>query len=305
MIVWIVCSLNAVFTRDSLPPSTQACPLINNGANMHIFATFHSDPDQLRQFDANLTAHAFESDLLNSVNVFNTTPTHSHVFYRKYQKTVIHLVMLQKHDTYFLIQKVRLPPFRLNASQLVFGQHDAIYDLFNLEHNLVNDVKMLFPMDRRHFLFQMGYSRFIDCRKDLAAKWRKDYPSSPEVISLIEVQLKAFLSELQVMNQTKDTVDVIKKLMKATSLPIFLDGGSLIGWARHCGEVTSPSDRGQSLNLTPGPLRKRRGLRDVRAVEQLQVRFSSRVDQRHATSMVFHRSVRPSVACVRIAPVQR
>lgn len=67
-------------------------------------------------------------------------------------------------------------------------------------------------------MFQIPHSTFLECRHDLAKKFESKYPQDGEAAERLV-----------------KTLDVIKGIMKKTLLPIWMDGGSLLGWARHCG----------------------------------------------------------------------
>ena len=216
-IVWQLLTKNdqkLLKRRFSIPKTAKKCETISGGQSLMSFGAF-DDQVPTTAFLDQLSKRGFTSAIYKHTD---QKPLH---FAVKKNSTIIHVTSFTKRNNFFYIHEFSDPPFSVNKSELRFGHVVSAYDSFELDHNLVNGVKLLFPAEKRHFLFQMKYIRFLECRHELAEKWKKEYPS-----------------EAKVTQQTKETVDTMRKLMKVNSVPIFLDGGSMIGWARHCGEAS-------------------------------------------------------------------
>jgi hypothetical protein len=143
----------------------------------------------------------------------------SHHMARK-ESQIIHTVTFYQRNKFLITQELSTPAFEVPVKELRFGATRQAFEPIILEYYVVNGAKVLFPKNIRQVLFEMPHSQFLECRHDLAAKHNKKY------------RLKG-----EPLNQLQETITVMRKITYKVLMPIWLDGGSLIGWARHCGAI--------------------------------------------------------------------
>ena len=143
----------------------------------------------------------------------------SHHLARK-EGQIIHTVTFFKRNTFLVTHELRNPPFGVSVKELRFGATKQAFEPIKLTYNNINNAKVILPQQRAQLLFEIPHSQFLECRHDLAAKYDVKY-------ALKDVAL----------TQLQETIKVMRQITYKVQMPIWLDGGSLIGWARHCGAI--------------------------------------------------------------------
>lgn len=140
------------------------------------------------------------------------------------ENAVIHVVIFYQRNSFLQIHALPDASFA-QKHDLRFGNFDAAFENITLAIRKVNKQQVMIPDDHVRFLFEMPHSQFLECRHDLAAKHNRNYPltrgARTDLISSLEA---------------------IRNVTYKTLLPVWMDGGSLIGWARHCGAVPYERD---------------------------------------------------------------
>lgn len=208
--------------RDSVPERTDKCKLTSKRLRFISFGIFVNQLSNQETMKDTLLERGFKTETLSQQDVLNGETLH---FISKKGSVVIHVATFTPRSEFFLIQKMKEAPLGLRLPDFRYGRFLGAFDGFRLKYSMLNGIKMLFPEDPAYFLFQIKYSRFEECHHELAALWEKSYPKN-----------------IDMAKKMTETVYVMRNLTKKALLPIWLDGGSLIGWARHCGEVPHERD---------------------------------------------------------------
>ena len=116
-----------------------------------------------------------------------------------------------------------------------------------------------------------------------------------------------------IKNNTIESIVQVKKLISENNIPIWLDGGTLLGWARHCG-VVSRLHNMQKKNLgsvsfflffTIDIIRAQQWFCDIYRVQRGKVRFGAKNVQRYQEAMVFVGIFWVSLGCATTSRNQR
>lgn len=140
----------------------------------------------------------------------------SHIFLRE-GKEIVHIVVFFGRNAFFFVFEVPLPPMNLKHEDLRYGSSDMAFEQISLSYHSIEGMKVLLPTDYLKLLFELPHSRFLECHKDRAKMYYKKYPQTPDSLARLH-----------------STIDVMRQLIFTLKIPIWMDGGSLIGWARHC-----------------------------------------------------------------------
>ena len=220
-ILWKACTAkekNKLHRRRAVPDFARACSKTKDGKNyITTLAAFELDLRILQSDDLRmkLTSEGFNvsghRDL--SVRAGRTT----HLIVRK-KKSIIHVVIFFQRNFFLQIHSLPTDSYGIHAADIRFGKEDAAFENIGLSARLLNGQTVLIPAEHLRFLFEIRHSKWRECRHDLAAKHNKKYPLTGEpLVDLIS------------------TLEAIRNVTYHTLLPVWMDGGSLIGWARHCG----------------------------------------------------------------------
>lgn len=220
-ILWKACSAkekNKLHRRRAVPDFARTCSRTEDGNNYFTtLAIFDSDMLTLQSdgFRSKLATAGFNitdhSDL--AVRAGKTT----HLLIRK-KRAVIHVVVFFQRNFFLQIHALPSVSYGISQTDLRFGRDDAAFENITLTLRRLNGKTVLIPTENLRFLFEIKHSKFLECRFDLAEKHNKKYPLTGEpLVDLI------------------GTLQAIRNVTYHTLLPVWMDGGSLIGWARHCG----------------------------------------------------------------------
>ncbi|CAF1098910.1 unnamed protein product [Adineta steineri] len=144
-----------------------------------------------------------------------------HIFI-EYNQQIIHLAILHKQNSYFLIHK--------NTAQLPIdiklSYGDTLRILEPFESKLVEN-KFSFPRNVSHFLWLYNTSEFLECNQNLANHMENKY-------NLYQNKSQLNLTILPM----RTIVNALNNLEKHH----WLAGGTLLGWYRHCGLIPYTQD---------------------------------------------------------------
>jgi hypothetical protein len=124
-----------------------------------------------------------------------------------------------------MVRELTYPAFGISVQELRFGSTAQAFEVVTIEQHSIGGAPFLLPKERKRILFEMNYSKFLECRHDLAAKYEKDN----QISNMTAARLKA-------------SIELIRKMVYNVTIPLWLSGGSLIGWARHCGTIEFDRD---------------------------------------------------------------
>lgn len=212
---------NKLKDHYSVPEGAVDCTQTTNGVTLITFGIFVDDlPSD--------TIHRRLQELGFSTVSYSDQEIHEgrmlHFMARK-RDVVIHLVTFTPRSEFLFIHPLPHALFNISREDLRYGAFAAAFDQFKLRYHLLNNFNILFSSNVPYFLFQINYSRFQECNHELAKLWDKDFPPKEDMTI-----------------KMKETVKAIRLLTSSNLIPIWLDGGSLLGWARHCGQVPHERD---------------------------------------------------------------
>lgn len=149
----------------------------------------------------------------------------------------IHLVVVHKRPNYFLIKPLVGLNDTVTTRELQFGQTSQAFDKFHVTSYATQGYKILLVEKVSYFLMELKFSQFIDCDRTLAKKVKFDAPVPPlNWWPALELARKDMSSKLN------ESFKLIKMLEKQLLIPLWLDGGTLLGWNRQCSVINYDHD---------------------------------------------------------------
>lgn len=144
--------------------------------------------------------------------------------------TLIHLIVLEAQENgHLLIKGIDEDGWTVNSKLLVhrnelsFAQFDQLFDDFEtqLVEDPANDVtfQVVASQSLANFLMQRKYSRKIDCDRQLAAQMNKEAKKLLNDAKVTQEMVETLKSSLKMVNE----------LSKQLLIPLWLDGGTLLG----------------------------------------------------------------------------
>lgn len=140
-----------------------------------------------------------------------------HIIIRS-KDTLIHVAIFAQRGNMHMVHAFSDPEkFGIKSDELRIGKYEAAFELITPSPVQLNGKFILIPQNKLGYLFELPHSQFLECRHDLAKKWRANYSLTQEVTKRLN-----------------ETLKVMRHLIFDLQVPIWMDGGSLLGWARHC-----------------------------------------------------------------------
>ena len=143
--------------------------------------------------------------------------------------------------------------YKIEKNELTYGQSAQAFDAFdviqykvppsNQQVAAMNEPTIILPQNISLFLFQYKYSNFIECNKTLAAQTKATRKERNET------------KDGKIGEKMKGSLQVLRLLEKTFLIPLWFDGGSLLGWNRECGVLSFDHDIDvvTYMHLTPVP----------------------------------------------------
>lgn len=166
----------------------------------------------------------------------------THVFALS-NSVIIHIVILFRRSNFWYIKPVdhnQAVQYKIEKNELTYGQSAQAFDVFdvvqfkvpasNVQVAAAEEPTVIVPQNISRFLFQYKYSKFIECNKELAAETRKIRKERNET------------QDEKIGEKMKGSLQVLKLLETNFLIPLWFDGGSLLGWNRECGVLPFDHD---------------------------------------------------------------
>ncbi|CAF0764509.1 unnamed protein product [Rotaria sp. Silwood1] len=182
--------------------------------------TFAIIDDSVERFFRYFQERNFSIKLSETI-LSNQKTSIDHIFI-EYKNKIIHLAVLHKYKSFYLIQKNILP---LSENiQLSYG--DTLRAVEPIEIN-VHEYSFFYPRNVSHFLWLYQTSKFLHCNRILADEMENQF------------NLHQNASQLNLtVTPMKHIAFALNKLEKH----YWLAGGTLLGWYRHCGLIPFTQD---------------------------------------------------------------
>ena len=149
---------------------------------------------------------------------------------------IIHILVLFQRSRFWYIKPVdpdQAKEYKIERNELTYGQSAQAFDVFDvmqykvppsdLQVATMNEPTIIVPQNISLFLFQYKYSHFIECNKTLAAQTKQVRKDRNET------------EDEKIGEKMEGSLQVLKILEKNFLIPMWFDGGSLLGWNRECG----------------------------------------------------------------------
>ena len=166
----------------------------------------------------------------------------THVFALS-NSVIVHILVLFQRSTFWYVKPVETNQaleYKIERDELTYGQSPQAFDAFDVEQfkvpasNLqlatMNEPTVIIPKNVSLFLFQYKFSSFIECNKELAAQTKLVRKERNET------------DDDKIGDKMKGSMQVLKLLEKNLLVPLWFDGGSLLGWNRECGVLPFDHD---------------------------------------------------------------
>lgn len=147
------------------------------------------------------------------------------------QVGTLHLAVIFSRSDYFWISDFTDHNFNSNLSITL----PMAVQRFSCRYFAVSDYhRFCIPAERGHYLWQLQYSRFLECHyEDIVWKFEKDYP-------LEKVDTTPHADSLREMMRIGNKFEV----------PIMLAYGTLLGWYRQCDYIVHSRDIDTTMFIT-------------------------------------------------------
>ncbi|CAF1108246.1 unnamed protein product [Rotaria sordida] len=157
-----------------------------------------------------------------SENILSNHKTSIDHIFIEYKQKIIHLAILHKYKSFYLIEENILP---LSENiQLSYG--DTLRAVEPVEVN-VHEYSFFYPQNVSHFLWLYQTSKFLHCNRVLADE--------------MEDQFHLYQNASQ-LNLTVTPMKNIAYGLNELEKHYWLAGGTLLGWYRHCGLIPFTQD---------------------------------------------------------------
>ncbi|CAF0892593.1 unnamed protein product [Rotaria sordida] len=157
-----------------------------------------------------------------SENILSNHKTSIDHIFIEYKQKIIHLAILHKYKSFYLIEENILP---LSENiQLSYG--DTLRAVEPVEVN-VHEYSFFYPQNVSHFLWLYQTSKFLHCNRVLADE--------------MEDQFHLYQNASQ-LNLTVTPMRNIAYGLNELEKHYWLAGGTLLGWYRHCGLIPFTQD---------------------------------------------------------------
>ncbi|CAF0987460.1 unnamed protein product [Rotaria sordida] len=157
-----------------------------------------------------------------SENILSTHKTSIDHIFIEYKQKIIHLAILHKYKSFYLIEENILPLYE--NIQLSYG--DTLRAVEPVEVN-VHEYSFFYPQNVSHFLWLYQTSKFLHCNRVLADE--------------MEDQFHLYQNASQ-LNLTVTPMKNIAYGLNELEKHYWLAGGTLLGWYRHCGLIPFTQD---------------------------------------------------------------
>lgn len=204
-----------LITRKSSTNLTVSCDKLKSQENIFTFILLekynHSTWQSVEQF---FKDNDFQVELIRPHK------TLAHVVLKRDSLT-LHIALVKERGHMHMVPSAMVAANGNNS--LIKREHLRLGDLERAFERItslpiqVNSMYIIIPKEYQRFLFELPHSRFVECRHDLAKKWRNKFALTKEAEEKLNV-----------------TITMMRHLIFDVHLPIWMDGGSLLGWARHC-----------------------------------------------------------------------
>lgn len=147
---------------------------------------------------------------------------------------MVHLSGFILHTNYLTIKPLKAKSIFENSIQLKdlsFGRVEQAFDDFSKVLVKTQDHELLIIKEVSHFLMELKFSRFISCNQQLAEKIKAK--KGPSNLTNDEEKEKE-TNDVKMSQKLSESFQLIKMLEKKLLIPLWLDGGTLLGWNRNC-----------------------------------------------------------------------
>lgn len=156
---------------------------------------------------------------------------------------IIHILVLFQRSKFWYIKPVdstQAAEYKIESTELTYGQSAQAFDIFdviaykvpssNLQLATMNEPTIIVPKNISMYLFQYKYSKFIECNRELAAETKATRKERNET------------EDTKIGDKMKGSLRVLKLMENNFLIPLWFDGGSLLGWNRECGSLPFDHD---------------------------------------------------------------
>lgn len=201
-----------LISRRSKYKFADECNLTESNLHLYTFGL-------IDQHDSSIWSLLSESLKSKGFNV-NISPNENQINHLliKSKETLVHVVIFSQRGDMHMAQALGdSTSFAIKSEELRLGQYESAFELITPTAVKINGNYLLIPSNYQRFMFELPHSRFLECRHDLAKKWAAKYSLNSKV-----------------ENKLNETLAIMRHLIFDVHVPIWMDGGSLLGWARHC-----------------------------------------------------------------------
>jgi hypothetical protein len=195
--------------------------------SLGILASFDGTRDHhLHDFCFNNTLIKCHYIQFDNISHLENIELMTHIIFN-WDHQLCHLTIFREAGEDALLVKQILLPDEYKHLNVTHGElGDEVYSLFQTKSisSLFMNQQVTVPSDIGHFLREKKVSRFIDCNKETAMKFKRLAPSSK-----IQVNTRIAMREM-------------KRLMIEMEADVWLMSGSLLGWYRECQAIEYTTD---------------------------------------------------------------
>ncbi|KAI1304111.1 Fukutin [Halotydeus destructor] len=208
-------------TRDAQPTHASRCHKTSSQQRLVSLGVMAANvPD--RKFFIHLKSQGFDVATYGLPYVLDRKALH---FVANKNGVYLHVSTFTQRGQFFYIHQLDHTLLGLDPKDLRFGRKASAFDHFKIRSIRIANSRVRVPDDIGYFLFQINSATFLECNRDMADMWNSKYPAKDTIVT-----------------KNKATVKVIRDMIRKLWLPIFMEGGSLLGWARHCSQVPHEQD---------------------------------------------------------------
>lgn len=218
--------------RSLVDKSITSCDHNSSDKNVRLitFGVMDVELTKLEQLESQLSQKGY-------LTVSSTYSNRINHLFAKRKNHVIHLPVFNNVSNYLNVTEINdaLDIHKLlgvSKYDLPFGTVDQLFDMIQVHLITIQETDALIVAPIGSFLMNLKMSHFIDCNRKLAST------STGEAKKILDNSETA----KKMIDLLRQSLTMVYKMSNELLVPLWLDGGTLLGWYRQCGPIDYDHD---------------------------------------------------------------